>query len=680
MAFDPDAYLATPPASFDPDEYLKQKSQGPLSDPYSALSTLGRIGTGAATSIVDLAGGAVNALAGLAERAGIATPSEQTIEVSPGVTKTFGGRIPSVAAGVRSVAGIPELPEDASGLRRGVEAGLTGLATGGRSLVSGITTAPTVGAAVANTGRNVVTNAVLPTVGGEAGGAIGEKVIGGPEGRFIGSVVGGAGAGVLPRVGTIGAERYYGSQARPGADVIAQTAEHQDIPLTAGMLGNEKIQGAEKALAGRGTGFLPNPVIDARERALVAMREKADQAAAARGATHPSPTPGSIGERVLDTAEQTAQNLQARSSSAQQGLFDRVGPQAPVDVGPVYSALRAEIAKTDPGTARPMVARLRELEQMMPRDRTGQVVIGSGGEIAVPYQRMKDWRSNLGRATQTQEPVPAGHLDQIYGTVTDAMRETAARHGVSPAEFDAVQAQTRGLIGSGGPVRYFEKVAGKEGTSGERVGAMPPERAFNRVVDEQNPEGLQRLEQHADPQALNRIAGDTLRLRTQETLGSGGTVGAGTAIEGVRGGGAAGARKFANWWESMSPEAQRILGGNQEPTMRDLSQLSGAFNYPTRQTGLTRAVEGAGGGLVSRFYIANLLGKVAESVGLPREVGQGVGIYGVQPIIHYLQGRALQSDAAIRGLSGQRTPITTPNMADLLAQITSAINTNRPYQ
>jgi hypothetical protein len=648
-------------------------------DPYSTGNTIGRLATGAGTSMVDLAGGAINAVAGLAERAGIATPTEpNTIEVSPGVTKTFTGRVPSLAEGVRSKLGIAELPPDASGVRRATEAGLTGLVTGGRSLLSGITSAPTAAAALTNTGRNVLTNAVLPTVGGEVGGAAGEKIIGGPEGRFIGSVVGGAGGSVLPRAAVAATERYYGTQARPGADAIAAQAATEGITPTAGMLGNEKIQNAERAIAGRGTGFFNNPVVDARERTLVQMRDRADQAAATRGAQHPQPTPGTIGEHVLDTAEQTAQTLRARSSAGQQALFDRVGESAPVDVGPVYSTLRAEIARTDPITARPMQQRLDALQQMMPRDRrTGQVIVGQGGEIAVPYGVFKDWRSGLGRQTQTLEAVPGGHLDQIYGSATDAMRQTAARHGVSPAEFDAVQGTTSSLIGSGGPAQYFEKIAGKEGTSGERVGAMPPERAFNRVVDEQNPQGLQQLEQHA-PAALNRIAGDTLRLRTRETLGQGGTGGTGAPIEGVRGGGARGAANFADWWGSMSPEAKRILGGNQQGTMQNLSELAAAFNYPPRQTGLTRVVEGSGGGLASRFFVANALGKLTQSLGLGETPGYAAGIYGVQPLLHYIQGKVLESEAARRGMSGQRTPFTPPNMADLLAQLTAATTANRP--
>ena len=191
-------------------------------------------------------------------------------------------------------------------------------------------------------------------------------------------------------------------------------------------------------------------------------------------------------------------------------------------------------------------------------------------------------------------------------------------------------------------MKALEKIAGKEGTAG-RVGALPPERAFNRVVDEQNPAGLQLLEQHGDPAAVSRIAGDTLRLRSQETLGHGGTGGTGAPIEGVRGGGAAGARKFANWWEGMSPEAQRILGGNQRSSMDDLSTAAGAYNYPTRQTGLTRAVGGQVTGLGGRFAIAEALGSLTNALGLGSSVGRGVGYFGLSPLVNYLHGRALES-------------------------------------
>jgi hypothetical protein len=583
-------------------------------------------------------------------------------------------KIPEVTPLLRQATGTPELPADASGTRRFLEGAATvGVGGGARAVGSAIQAAPTATAAILPAVTATARNIVAPVVGSEVGGNVGEK-LGGERGQVLGSLLGGL-AGSAPSPSSV-VERYYGRQARPGADDIAAKAKAEGITPTAGMLGNEKIQDLERAISGKGTAFLPNPVVDARERTLVQMRERADQAATDRGALHPSPTPGTIGERVLDTADQTAQALKQRSSDVQQGMYDRIG-NAPVNVASTYAALRSEIGSTDPITAKPMVQRLEALAQMMPRDRAGRVMVGANGEINVPINAFKDWTGGLGARTQTLEPVPGKHLSRIYGPARDAMRETAVAEGVSPAEFDITQGVTRSLVGSGGPVKYFEKIAGKEGTSGEQVGGMAPERAFNRVVDEQNPQGLQRLEQHADPQALDRIAGDTLRLRTQETLGHGGTGGTGAPIEGVRGGGAAGARRFANWWESMSPEAQRILGGNRQGTMQNLSELSGAFNYPTRQTGLSRAMGSQLGGIGGRFAVANVLGEGAKAVGLPKSVGWGAGYFGVAPALNYLHGRLLESGAARRGMAGDYSTTATPTMADLIAQLTAAGNANR---
>ena len=706
MTFDPDAYLAetSPPAAtggFDPDEYLKKKSAeasaGPTMagrvasflgapspeqpDPYGANATIGRVATGVVGGIPDLAIKVQNA--GL-------NPFDMPGAVADKIMARFGytppekTKIPEVTPLLRQATGTPELPADASGTRRFLEGAATVAAGGGAQGVGRAISATIPASAAAGTTAGTAAilpaaaatarNIVAPVVGSEVGGNIGEKV-GGEKGQVLGSLLGGL-AGSAPSPSSL-VERYYGAHARPDAPAIAAKAKAENMDTTAGMLGNERIQNLERDIANRGVlPGLDNPVVNARERTLVQARERADQAAADRGAMHPSPTPGTIGENVLTAAEQTAQGLRGTSSAGQQALIDRVTPEAPVNVSPVYAALKAEIAKTSPDVARPMQARLDALEQMMPRDQTGRVAPGPNGEINVPYQRMKDWRSNLGRGTQVQEPLPAGHLDQIYGAVTDAMRETAAAHGVTPAEFNAVQGTTRTLTGSGGPVKYFEKIAGKEGTSGERVGAMPPERAFNRVVDEQNPEGLRRLEQHA-PQALDRIAGDTLRLRAQETLGQGGTGGSGAPIEGIRGGGARGAANFANWWNSMGPEAKRILGGNRQGTMQNLSELMGAFNYPTRQTGLGRAVGGAVGGLGGRFAMANALGEGAQALGLPKSVGWGAGYFGLAPLVNYLHGRLLESGAARRGMAGDYSTTATPTIADLIAQLTAAGNANR---
>jgi hypothetical protein len=688
MAFDPDAYLAatSAPASsggFDPDEYLKKKT-APASeqtwagraasflgapspeqpDPYGANATIGRVATGVVGGIPDLAIKVQNA--GL-------NPFDM---IGHGVDKLLGTgnpdppRIPEITPLLRQATGTPELPQDASTTRRFLEGAATVAASGGaRAVGSAIQAAPTAAAAIVPaavaTGRGIV----APVVGSEVVGNIGEK-IGGEKGGVIGSVIGG-GLGSVPSPRSM-VERYYGAHGRPDAPNIAAAARAENIPTTAGMLGNERIQDLEKAISGKGTAFLSNPVVDARERTLVALREKADQAAADRGATHPMPTPGTIGERVLDTADQTAQALRERSSQGQQAMYDRIG-NAPVNIAPTYAALKQEIASTDPISARPMVQRLQALEQMIPRDRLGRPVLGPNGEIGIPINAFKDWTGGLGRQTQTLEAVPGRHLDKIYGTARDAMRETAAQHGVSPAEFNAVQDTTRSLIGSGGPVKYFEKVAGKEGTAGQ-VGGMSPERAFNRVVDEQNPQGLQQLERHADPNALGQIAGDTLRLRAQETLGQGGTGGSGAPIEGVRGGGAAGARRFTNWWNSMSPEAQRVLGGNQQGTMQNLSELSGAFNYPTRQQGLSRAVGAQLGGLGGKFAVANAAGEVAKAIGLPRSVGWGAGYFGLSPAINYLHGKLLESETARRGMARDYSPTHTPTIADLLSQLTAAGN------
>ena len=656
-----------------------EANAAPPSNPYSALSTMGRVATNAGAGMVDLAGGAINAVAGLAEKAGIATPTEPTtIEVSPGVTRTFNGRVPSLAEGLRSTVGIPELPPDASNTRRLAEAGLTGLVTGGRSILDAFRSAPTAGQAALDVAKTVGRTAVLPTVGAETGGRVGQAV-GGDEGRFIGSVAGGAAAGSLPRLATRGIEEYYGKQARPDAADIAARAAQEGVTPTAGMLGNEKIQSAERQMAGqRGSSGV---ISDARERALVQMREAADRAATNRGAVDPSPTPGTIGQTIVDTADQTGQNLRQRSSDVQQAMYDRIG-NAPVNVAQTYAALRSQIASTDPITARPMQARLDALEQMMPRDRNGTVVVGPAGEINVPLGAFKDWRSGLGRQSQTLEAVPSGHLDQIYGPATSAMRETAISQGVSPAEFDMTQGVTRGLIGSGGPVNYFEKISGKEGTSGGQVGGMTPEGAFSHVIKggEQNPQRLQQFEQHADPRAMAQIAGDTIRQRTQSTLGAGGSGGTGAPVEGVRGGGAAGARNFANWWENMTPEARRILGGNQQPTMENLAELAGAFNYPTRQTGLTRAVGGQTEGLATRIVGSEVLANIAQHIGLPAYVGRGLGMFGLIPAARNLHARAMESDAARRGMTGQRTPIT-PNISDLIAALNAAnVVSRRPQQ
>jgi hypothetical protein len=663
------------------DAYRRLRTAGvgdqPEADPYSVTNTAGRVGTNVAAGMVDTAGGAINAAADLAEKTGKFSKTEPTtISVPPTytwrgighaiapslvdaptepVTRTFTGRVPSLAQGMRSTAGIDELPQDAPTSRRLAEAGLSALVPNARSILSIVKEAPTLTAAAAPVVSTVARNVVAPTVGSAAGGALGET-LGGEAGGFIGSTLGGLGAQFAPRVATGAIERYYGKSARTDAPQIDADMRSIGGKATAGMLGNEDVQTLEKELAAqRGSS---GQISHARESALGAIRNAADEAATARGSTDPQPTPGTIGQTIVDTADQARQGLKDRSSAAQQGMYDRTG-NAPVNVAQTYAALRAEIGKTDSITAGPMVTRLKALEDMMPRDRNGQVVLGQNGEINVPLNQFKDWRGGLGARTQTLEPVPGNHLNQIYGPATDAMREAAVSQGVSPAEFDMAQNVTRSTMGSGGPAKYFGRIAGEEGTSGGQVGGMEPSAAFSHVIKggEQNPQRLEQFVQHADPNATRSIMGDALRLRTQTTLGAGSNAPSNSpAIDGVRGGGAAGARQFSSWWENMHPRAQELLAGPQKPTMDKLSELTGAFNYPTRQTGLAKAVGGQTEGLAARIVGSEMLGNAASAMGLPSWVGRGVGMFGLIPVVRNIRARMLESDTARRGFTGSTRP------------------------
>jgi hypothetical protein len=127
----------------------------------------------------------------------------------------------------------------------------------------------------------------------------------------------------------------------------------------------------------------------------------------------------------------------------------------------------------------------------------------------------------------------------------------------------------------------------------------------------------------------------------------------------------------------MNPESQRILGGNQQQAMGDVSRAAGAYDYPTRGTGLTRSIGGQAAGLASRTTIGAAMGEGASAVGLPRAAGWGLGAYGVAPLANSIHGAILQSGAARRGLARNYTPGQMPSIAELLAQLTAAASANR---
>lgn len=138
--------------------------------------------------------------------------------------------------------------------------------------------------------------------------------------------------------------------------------------------------------------------------------------------------------------------------------------------------------------------------------------------------------------------------------------------------------------------------------------------------------------------------------------------------------GARGPAQFNRWWEGLTPEEQVKLAGPQRGAMSDISQLAQAHNYPTSQTGLTRSVGGQLAANAWRLISSLGLAGAAHALGIPggEVVGATIGA-AVPEGYANVRARALQSDLARRGMSGQFSPWVNPMSRDeLLAALTAA--------
>lgn len=606
-------------------------------DPYSAGNTARRVVTGAATGLPDIA----IALGNAGVRAGGGGGGFGMYGVEPGSVK----EAPYLGPMVNKMLGGQELPKDASTTRQLLEGGASALIGGGANAVrSAIQAAPTVARSVIPAITTLSKTVAAPTVashyGGQVGGWVGEKAGDRETGALLGSLLGGVGGGSASDVPRAYTDWRYRGQGKPNAPEIAAQAARQGVPTTAGMLGNENIQMQERALANR-PGAMAY-INDRRTSAREAIASALDRIAAARGSTNPTPTSGTIGYDVTQVAGQGRDQLAAQSSRGQEQLQTRIGPRTDTDVSGILAAMESIRNRTDPGTAAPIDARTDTLRQMLPRDPEGNVT-----STNVPYERVKDWRTNLRERSQNYDPVPGRYSGEIYDATTGAMRDAGTSQGVPPGFFDRVQGRTRAAMGPGGPHEQLDKVANSE-----------PSTAFNFLRGgEQNPQRLRMLEATGNPM-LDSVFGDYLRRLGNNTIGTAG---------------ARGPANLATSIERMHPEALDVIGGRQAPDIRDVAGLARSFDYPTSQTGLGRTVGPIAGGAARTITGSEIGSALGHASGIPyaSEVGRIAGAYLQSPISN-MRARIQQSGAARNALAGGARPQIAPTISDLVTALNAA--------
>jgi hypothetical protein len=604
-------------------------------DPYGAASTTGRIVTGAATGIPDLA----IALGNAGVRAGGSGGGFGMYGVEPGSVK----EAPYIGPMMNRTLGVSELPADASTTRRLLEGGGSALLGGGANAVrTAVTAAPTVARSVLPAIMALTRSTAAPTVashyGGQAGSYIADKLGLDPQtGGLLGSLFGGTAVSAIP--GAIDRYRHnaYADMAHPDAPNIARAAAEEGVTPTAGMLGNDIIKQREKNFAGEpgASNYTSNLRRGVREDIGAVI----DRAAAARGATNPTPSPGDIGYDAAQVARVGAGNYQAEASRRQQDLMDLVGPRSGTDIQGVIDAMNRVAGTTDPLTRAPIQARVNALRGDLPRDAQGNIL-----STELPYEVVKDARSGLRVAGEGYGAVAGRHAGTIENAMTDTMRNTAVGRGVSPDAWDRTQQHYASTMGEGGPHETLTGISN----------VQDPMAAYNFVRQgEQAPGNIRTLQATGLPE-VNRVLGDYMRMMANNTINTANS---------------RGPVRFADKWQGMAEGAGDAIAGPQRPQMDNAAVLSRAYDYPPNQMGTSRMLGAKGNSTSNSVLGPAALGWAAEHM-VP---GAGAPVaaatkWGVMPVINNLRARALQSPTTLNALGGGAAP-GGMTMADLVAAL-----------
>jgi hypothetical protein len=525
------------------------------------------------------------------------------------------GRVRPLGERVRSAMGVAELPEDASWGQRLLESGASGLLTGGAGVVRA-GAKEGLKAGLKTFGKTVV----APTVGGDAGAQVG-GLVGGEKGALIGGVLGG---GVAPHGKAIGENwvqgRYVGKGAA-NAPEIAAAAERLGINPTAGALGNYDIQKRENRYAAQDPS---GRTAQAQETQRNAMTSVGEDIGAQRGGTGQGPA--AMGDDIRGaTADRLAADRDY-SSAGQENLQRTVGDRAPVRVIDIIDEARQAYPHLSVPARQALEHRINN--QLLPlisqRDAQGNPIIGPN--TTVPYELVKQWRTELGQSFE-QGRIPRNR--ELYEPATNAMAETAQGAGVPRGDFDAVQSFTRGVEGEGG---LADRLAPYD---------KEPNAAYNYTMEGglKNPDRLSTFATETAGDPRQRVFGDYLQQKVADTIGSGQ---------------AQGMNKFAQFVEGTDPRALSTIAGPQAGRLQDLATLSRGVDVPTSQRGLSTSVAGPMNTLGGKFIGSEMLGHAFGASGIPGSemVGRGIG-YMARPTIDKINQRILQSEAAKRGMLRQ---------------------------
>ena len=313
--------------------------------------------------------------------------------------------------------------------------------------------------------------ALLDTTGraaaSDVGGNVGEY-FGGEAGQALGSFAGAPEGGFnLTRRALAPLFRGKTTQG------VSEAADRQGIQPTADAVANPMGRLVGKVIGS--TPFVGTPARTAQEKFNEDIRQRQqDVAEEAFGQALPGDiSDESIGGALIKGARQGAANITQRAQDEQNQLATDIGPKTPVDARGVYrgpAGYAAARLQMDPSVYPAYAARLDNLRQMAIEAQHpffqqfwGQLAAGE-----VPYARFQELRSNLGADLPGFSGMTKGQQDQLYESMTDAMRDAAFQRGGQQLadQFDNANANYKSLIGAGGQREQLEAIGGKPQAGG----------------------------------------------------------------------------------------------------------------------------------------------------------------------------------------------------------------------
>lgn len=475
------------------------------------LKLAARVPAHIALSPMDLGIGAAKLIGAGADKLGVTSPQPTLVDTDG---KVIGGPgTPPPSQDLINSLGIKMDPDSGVAMRI-ADATLPVLASGWQGKLARIAETPGTIPKLAEIGGHVVgagADLGLQTLGGMAG-----DYIGGPQGAFVGSLLGGsvrpggqAGLGWLGRKGLQQRREETepsGAPGLPSSQDVFDAMTSPEGPNTFPSFGQVTNETGKRVEKGVGSFPIDFGVGAARDNAEGGIQRSINTGTGLVGNRPAGAGPVDetrTAQTIIDLSREANASQQSSLSAREQAIEDAImateaGKKTPVS--PLVDLISG-IANKGPGPITRVVD---------PRARDLYGTLSPGEEdptnVTSPWDDLKVLRTDLGQKTRTTDPVKGPPYNKLYGGYTDAMQGGAETAGQGP-QFDQANLDYSTFKQVNQP--WLER----QGGGLERADpAVNPATIAGRVegIAGQNPNYMDEIEQQLGPGAARSTVADVL--------------------------------------------------------------------------------------------------------------------------------------------------------------------------